>query len=223
VKQLALKQKTIEKAIDRKKNLVTYFNPDSNVAEQYRSIRANIHFSCSSQMIRTLLITSPSKGEGKSVTSVNLAISMAQQNERVLLIDANLRRPTAQLTFKIPNAVGLTSVLNGRATFEDAIYKTEIGRLDVLPSGPIPFLPSELLATERLGELLVKSLGYYDYVLVDSPSILEVADTKILANQCDGVVLVLNPGKTKLEKTIEAKKVLEFANSQIVGVILNEK
>jgi capsular exopolysaccharide synthesis family protein len=223
VRPLALKQKLIHQITDRRKNLLCYFNPDSVIAEQYRSIRANIHFSSSSQILRTLLITSPNNEEGKSTTSVNLAVSMAQQNERVLLIDANLRNPSVHSTFKVDNTNGFTSVLNGIAPLDDAIYKTEIGQLDVLPSGPIPTFPSEILASERLEELFAKALETYDYVLLDSPSILEVADTKILANKCDGVILVLNPGKTKLKETIDAKKILEFANSQIAGVILNEK
>jgi capsular exopolysaccharide synthesis family protein len=223
VRPLALKQKLSQQITDRKKNLLCYFNPDSVIAEQYRSIRANIHFSCSSQIIRTLLITSPNDGEGKSTTSVNLAVSMAQQNERVLLIDANLRSASVHTTFKSDNTIGFSSVLKGTATLDDAIYKTEIGRLDILPSGPIPTIQSEFLASERLDEILTKALEIYDYVLLDSPSILDVADTKILANICDGVILVLNPGKTKLKETIESKKVLEFANSKIVGVILNER
>jgi capsular exopolysaccharide synthesis family protein len=223
VRPLALKQRLIHQITDRKKNLLCYLNPDSVIAEQYRSIRANIHFSCGSLIKRTLLITSPNDGEGKSTTAVNLAVSMAQQNERVLLIDANLRRPSVHTTFKSDNTIGFTSVLKGLASLEDAIYKTEIGRLDILPSGPIPTFQSELLAAERLVEILTKALEVYHYVLLDSPSILEVADTKILAHKCDGVVLVLNPGKTKLKDTIESKKVLEFANSKIVGVILNER
>jgi capsular exopolysaccharide synthesis family protein len=222
VRVLAFKSRLTPKALDRKKNLLAYYTPDSPIAEQYRSIKTNIYFTCSSQNIRSLLITSPSDGEGKSTTAVNLAVSMAQKSERVLLIDANLRRPTAQLTFKIPNAIGLTSILNGMASFDEAIHKTEIGHLDIIPSGPIPFFPTETLASESMEQLLTKTLELYDYVLIDSASLLELADSKILANQCDGVVLVMNPGKTKLEKAVEARRVLELANSQIVGVILNE-
>lgn len=223
MRALAIKSKSTPKAPDRKKNLIAYFTPDSPVAEQYRSIKTNIHFTCSTQNIRSLLITSPSDREGKSTTAANLAVSMAQKNERVLLIDANLRSPTAHLTFKIPNVIGLTSILNGIASLDDAIHKTEIGRLEILPSGPIPFFPTETLASESMEQLLAKSLEIYDYVLIDSTSVLEVADTKVLANQCNGVVLVLNPRKTKLEKAVEAKRVLELANSLIVGVIFNKK
>jgi capsular exopolysaccharide synthesis family protein len=222
VKVLAIRLSS-KKTPDRKKNLIAYFTPDATVTEQYRSIKANIHFTCSNLNIRTLLITSPNDGDGKSMTASNLAVSMAQQSERVLLIDANLRSPTSHHIFKISNDTGVTSILNGMTTLEDTIHKTEIGRLDVLPSGPSTFFPSELLASESFTELLVNSQRIYDYVLIDSPSVLEVADTKILANQCEGVVLVLNPRKTKLEKVREVKKVLEFTNTQIAGVIFNNK
>jgi capsular exopolysaccharide synthesis family protein len=222
VKVLAIRLSS-KKTPDRKKNLIAYFTPDATVAEQYRSIKANIHFTCNIKNIRTLLITSPNDGDGKSMTATNLAVSMAQQSERVLLIDANLRSPTSHLIFKISNDTGLTSILNGMTTLEEAIHKTEIGRLDVLTSGPSTFFPSEILASESFTELLVNSQGIYDYVLIDSPSVLEVADTKIIANQCEGVLLVLNPRKTKLKKVKEVKRVLEFANTQIAGVIFNNK
>ncbi|WP_442594259.1 CpsD/CapB family tyrosine-protein kinase [Neobacillus sp. D3-1R] len=221
--QLGLRLKSNQKIVDRKKSLIAYFTPDSVVSEQYRSVKANIYFTCRNQNIRTILITSPSGGEGKSTTAANLAVSMAQQSERVLLIDANLRNPSAHLTFKIQNTIGLTSILNGVASIADAIHKSEIGRLDVLPSGPVPIFPSELLASKGFIELQAKLLGTYDYVLIDSPSLLEVADTKILASHSEGVILVLNPAKSKLDRVREARRVLEIVNAHIVGVILNEK
>jgi capsular exopolysaccharide synthesis family protein len=223
VRQLVYKLKRKLGPNERLKYLVTYFNSDCTVAEEFRSIRANLHFLTKIKDIKTFLITSPSAGDGKSTTTTNLAISLSQQNEKVLLIDANLRSPTIHLIFKLFNEVGLTSVLSGTESFEDAVVKTEMGKLDVLPSGPAAHFPSELLSSETLETLLVNSRNRYDYVLIDCPSVLEVADTKILANQSDGVILVLHKGKTGLEKTLEAKKILELANSTIVGVILNDK
>jgi capsular exopolysaccharide synthesis family protein len=223
VKSLAIIQKSTQKATDRKRNLIAYSTPNSSIAEQYRIISANIHLTCSSLNFRTILITSPSGGEGKSTTATNLSVAMAQQGGRILLVDTNLKSPTVHTTFKIQNDIGLTSILNGMASMEEAIHKTEIGRLDVLPSGPVPFFSSELFTSESLMKFFIRSLEVYDYILIDSTSVLDVADTKILANQCDGVVLVINPGKSKLEKLKEAKRVLEFTDTQIVGVILNEK
>jgi len=113
-------------------------------------------------------------------------------------------------------------VLTGRNTFEEAVIRTEMGRLEVLTSGAVPENPTELLASPMMKELLQKVAKQYDAVLIDSSSVLEVTNTKLLASQCDGVLLVLNKGKTQLEKAAEAKKVLEFARAQISGVIMNE-
>lgn len=169
-----------------------------------------------------ILITSPKSGEGKSTTAANLAVSMAQQDEKVLLIDANLRRPAVHLIFKLPNSVGLTEVLTGNTNFEEAVTNTEIGKLDILSSGSVTNNPSELLASQAMKELLHKAANKYDVVLIDSAPVLELTDTKLFASQCDGVLLVLHQGNTQIEDAAEAKKVLEFAKADVSGVILNE-
>ena len=209
-------------AMSKKRNLISYSNPDSVIAEQYREIRTNIRFLSGKGKKLTLMVTSPSNGEGKSTTAANLAVSMAQQKEKVLLIDANLREPSLHSIFKVSNSVGLTDVLTGRIPFEEAIYHTEIGRLEILPSGPIPFNPTELLGSEVMIELLHDIIKDYDVVLIDSPAVLEVADTKILAGKCDGVILVVGEGKTELTKAVETKKALTFAQARLMGIILNE-
>lgn len=204
------------------RNLVTYFNPDSFISEQYRNIRTNILFLTTEHHSHTVLFTSPGEGEGKSTTIANLAVSMVQKKERVLLIDANLRNPSAHLIFNIPNSIGLTSYLTGKVQFEDTICHTGIGMLDIMPSGKLPSNPSELLSSRMMSDLLTRIQQYYDIVLIDSPS-TEVPDTKLLANLCDGVVIVLQRGKTNMEEAIQAKKVLEFAKGKIIGAIYNEK
>jgi capsular exopolysaccharide synthesis family protein len=206
-----------------KRNLITYTNPDSIISEQYRTIRTNIHFVNGEKKSTTLLITSPSKWEGKSTTAANIAVSMAQQKEKVLLIDGSLRNPSIHQIFKVSNMNGLTDVLTGKVTFDEAVFSSEIGSLDILTSGDTPFDPAELLASKMMKQLIQEVNNHYDFVLIDSPSVLEVTDTKILASLCDGVVLVVIQDKTTMESAFESKKVLEYAKTQIVGVIVNEK
>lgn len=207
----------------RKRHLMTYSNPDSMVSDQFRAIRTNINFLTEKRKNRLFIITSPGEGEGKSTTTANLAVSMAQQKEKILLIDANLRNPIVHDIFKIPNELGLTSILTGKVSLENAIQRTGIGNLEILTSGATLFNPAELLGNEQMTFLLRTVANMYDIVLIDSPPVLESTETRVLANQCDGVVLVLNRGKTELEKTVESRRVLELAHSRLVGAIINEK
>jgi len=221
VKQLVLNKKRSSMTI-KKRNLVTHTNPESLISEQFRTIRTNIHFVKGDKKENALLITSPGKSEGKSTAVANIAVSMAQQKERILSIDGNLRNPRVHDLFKLTNISGLTDVLTGKATFEETVIPTGIGSLDILTGGTKPFNPVELLASPKMKEFLKYVSAVYDHVLIDSPPVLEVTDTKILANLCDGVVLVVKKNKTDSESAYESKKVLEFAKAQIIGVILNE-
>ncbi|MEH7439025.1 CpsD/CapB family tyrosine-protein kinase [Neobacillus drentensis] len=214
------KQKFLVEA--KKRTIITNSHPESVISEQYRMIQTNIKFMMSEQNSKTFLITSPGDREGKSTIATNLAVSMAQQNRKVLLIDANFRKPALHAFFKMRNSNGLTDVLTGRLSLTEAVYHTETWRLDLLSSGIIPLNPVELLGSQMMGDLLSKVKQMYDVVLIDSNAVLEVTDTKLLANQCDGVVLVIQKDKTKLTKAAEAKKVLEFAKAKLVGVVLNQ-
>ena len=206
----------------KKRNLIAHSFPESKISEEFRKIRTNVHFVTNEQKHKIVLITSPNTGEGKSTTAANLAVSMSQQNEKVLLIDANLRKPSTHFIFNITNSVGLTDVLTGKTTLNEAVIDSEIGNLEVLLSGKLPNNPAELLSSPMMKELLQEAAKEYDSVIIDSSSVLEVTDTKILASLCDGVLLVLYKGNTQLEKAAEAKKVLEFSKAKISGVILNE-
>ncbi|MEK3991749.1 CpsD/CapB family tyrosine-protein kinase [Robertmurraya sp. FSL R5-0851] len=206
----------------KKRNLITYSNPESIISEQFRTIRTNIHFLNEHEKNNLLVVSSPGRSEGKSTIIANTAISIAQQKEKVLLIDGNLRNPSIHQLFKVSNEVGLTDVLSDKTPFCEAITKCNIDNLDLLTSGPIPLDPAELLESEKMKELLSHIKPLYDLILVDSPSVLEVTDTKVLANLCDGVILVVQKAKTKLEAALESKKVLEFAKSPLVGVIVNQ-
>lgn len=216
-------QLTSNKGSQAKRNLITYSNSDSIISDQFRMIRANIKFLPGERKNRIFLITSSGKGDGKSTITANLAVSMAQQNEKLLLIDTNLREPVIHDIFNIPNRVGLTDVLTKKATFDEVIYKTGIGKLDILTSGSTLFNPTELLGNEIMTSLMNAVTNIYSVVLIDSPTVLESTEARVLANQCDGVVLVLNRKKTTLEKTAEARRVLELAHAKLVGAIIIEK
>lgn len=209
----------------KNRNLITYSDADSLISEQFRAIRTNIKFLTEAQKKRAFLITSPGRGEGKTTTAANLAVSMAQQEEKVILIDANLREPAIHKLFNISNDTGLADVLERRdcPDFDEIIHHSGIGNLDLLTGGETFSNPAELLGNERMKTLLKKMTDTYDIVLIDSPTVLDSTETLLLANECDGVVLVLNRGKTRIEKAEEAHRLLEIAHASIIGAIINEK
>src|SRR5690625_1104357 len=209
--------------LNLKRSLITYSNSDSIISDQFRTIRTNIKFLPGKKKERSILITSPGKGEGKSTTSANLAVSMTRQGEKVLLIDANLRDPTIHNTFKISNQVGLTDLLTAKARFSEVIYQTGIGRLDVLTSGSTFLNPAELLESDGMTSLLSTVTNSYSMVIIDSPAVLKSTETRVLANQCDGVILVVNRRKTKLGKLAESRKLLDLVDAKLVGAIINKK
>ncbi|QGQ48826.1 CpsD/CapB family tyrosine-protein kinase [Metabacillus sediminilitoris] len=206
-----------------KRNLVSYTNPGSQIAEQFRTIRTNIQFLSIDQKHKTIIMTSPSVGEGKTTSAINLAISISQQGERVLLVDANLRSPSLHTSFNLKDSYGLTDVLMGRTSLEEAVFQTQIGRLEVLTSGLIPPNPTELIGSRAMNYFINDVKEEYDTIIFDSPPVLDTTDTKLLAGQCDGVVMVLNSGKTDREKAAEANRLLNLVRAKVLGVILNQK
>ncbi|MEH7129329.1 CpsD/CapB family tyrosine-protein kinase [Neobacillus drentensis] len=206
----------------RKAPFVTYYYPESALADQFQMIQTNINFLMSEKTTQTLMVTSPEEGDGKSTMLANLAVSMAQQKKKVLLIDTNLRTPALHDFFHTSNSTGLTDLLTGRMNFGEVVHHTEIWRLDLLASGPIPKNPVELLGSKMMKDLLVKLKESYDIIILDSSALLKLPDTKLLASLCDGVLLVIKSGKTKLQNATEAKKVLEFAKARLIGAILNQ-
>ncbi|RHW42805.1 polysaccharide biosynthesis tyrosine autokinase [Neobacillus notoginsengisoli] len=208
--------------LNKKVSLVAATAPTCTIAEQYRTIRTNYLSSIDCKNARTIMITSANGQEGKSTVAANFAISLAQQGKKVLLIDANLRNPILDFSFKVKNSIGLSNLLNGRVRFEDTIADTGIQGVDLLPSGPIPLNPAELLGSPNMESLILKSTGLYDVVLLDTFSILEVSDAKILANQCDGLIIVIQSGKTKSDDIMKVKKQLKHSKAKCLGIILNE-
>ena len=221
VRRLAKSKK--QKIIENSRKLIAKYNPKSPNSEQYRTIRTNIQFSAVDQDIRSIVVTSPGPGEGKSTTAGNLAVVYAQQGKNVLLIDSDLRKPTVHYTFNLLNNSGLTTVLTKRMELMEAVIETDEQHLFVLPSGPIPPNPAELLASKSMDELVNQCLEQFDIIIMDTPPIVAVADAQILANKCDGTILVVSSGKTETDKAIKAKELLHSVKANILGVVLNNK
>jgi capsular exopolysaccharide synthesis family protein len=223
VRKLAFKKEKKVKVSDFKRKLVVKNDPKSPVSEQYRTIRTNIQFSQVDSKIRTLMVTSSGPGEGKSTTVANVATVFAQQGNKVLLVDADMRKPTVHYTFSITNTFGLTTVLTKQSDLDDAVTQIDTSSLYVLPCGPIPPNPSELLSSRAMDEFLETALNVYDLVIFDTPPVLVVTDAQLLANKCDGTVLVVSSGFTEKENAIKAKEHLTTSKAKLLGVILNNK
>lgn len=202
-------------------NLAAYTNSKSPITEQYRLIRNNLHFTSVDKEIKSIVVTSPEPSDGKSTTAANLAIVFAQQGKRVVLVDADLRKPTVHYSFSLSNIEGLTRVLTKEDSLEEAIYKTTIPNLDILTSGPIPPNPSELLNSKAMERVIEELKQLYEYIIFDTPPLLVVTDSQVMASKCDGVVMVVSSGKTKKDRAMRAKGLLEKANSLLLGVVVN--
>ncbi|MBP3038581.1 CpsD/CapB family tyrosine-protein kinase [Bacillaceae bacterium Marseille-Q3522] len=206
-----------------KRLLISYLFPHSKISDQVRTIRTNLYFMEKTQKHSTLLVTSPESREGTTTVISNIGISMAQQKERVLLIDANIKKPNIHSAFQLSNSLGLTNVLEGETHIFEAIKHTGIGKLDVLTSGPIPSNQAELMGGAKMTGILAIASEAYDIVLIDSAPILEATSTQMLAGQCDAVVLVVQKGKTKQQKVLDTQKIIDLAKAKLIGVILNER
>ena len=203
------------------RKLITVQDPKAIVSEQFKTIRTNINFSMPDKDISTLLITSSTPGEGKSTNSANIAVVFAQSGKKVLLIDSDMRKPTAHHTFAVKNAIGLSDLLTRQHTLEEVLQKTTIERLDLITSGPIPPNPAELLASKTMDQLIDVFKDKYDLVIFDAPPVLSVTDAQILSNKCEGVILVVNTGKTEKDNVLKAKNMLESSKANMLGVIMN--
>ncbi len=202
---------------------MTHYKPRSSVAEQYRTIRTSLQFMGSRRHTKVIMVTSALPQEGKTTTASNLAIVFAQQDCRVLLIDADLRKPTFHQIFQTENNSGLSKLLYNGGSLEEGVHPTGIYQLDLLPSGPIPPNPVELLSWERMDLILREARDLYDYIIVDTPPVLPVADALILAQKCDGVVLVVSSGKTGIPEILKVKEVLTQSGARLLGTIINRK
>lgn len=216
------RKKTSKKA-DHRRKLIAKILPKSSISEQYRTIRTNIQFALVDRDLKTLMVTSVGPGEGKSTTSANLAVVFAQQGKKVLFVDADLRKPTVHYTFSLLNTVGLSSVITKQFTLQEAIEGSGVENLSILSSGPIPPNPAEMLGSKAMDEFLEEARENFDLIIFDTPPILAVTDAQILANKCDGAILVIASEKTERDMAIKGKELLQGAKGKMLGVVLNNK
>ncbi|WP_423188930.1 CpsD/CapB family tyrosine-protein kinase [Alkalibacterium sp. f15] len=202
--------------------LVVVNKPTSVVSEQFRTIRTNIQFSMIDETIRTIVVTSAGPGSGKSIISANLAATFASEEKRVLLVDADMRKPTVHKTFKVRNNDGLTTLLTDKkAHVEDVVYRTQTDGLYVLTSGAIPPNPAELLSSKRMEEVKQEMLDYFDMVIFDMPPLLAVTDAQVMASKTDGVLFVIPKGQASKDEVVKAKDLLDKVKANVLGAVLN--
>ncbi|WP_462410335.1 CpsD/CapB family tyrosine-protein kinase [Neobacillus sp. Marseille-QA0830] len=220
---MALRKKRKSQSTDPSRKLITALAPKSPISEQYRTIRTNIQFSSVDSEMRAIMVTSSGPGEGKSTTASNLAVTFSQLGKKVLLVDADLRKPTVHHTFGVNNLFGFTNVLTKQKTLEKTILETEEQDLFILTSGPIPPNPAELLSSKSMEQFIEEAKEYFDYIIFDTPPLLAVADPQILANLVDGSILVIYSEKTEVEQAKKGKELLQGAKSKLLGVVLNHR
>lgn len=196
-------------------------SPNSAFAEACRSVRTNLLFMAAEKPQRVLQFTSAGPDEGKSSTCMNLGIAMAQNGQRVVVIDADLRQPTVHRMLQVPNERGLSTVLATGSDWEETLKTTEVAGLFAIPSGPIPPNPVELLHTEKFRQLLEELAERFDRVLIDSPPVVAAADAAVISSSVDGVVFVTRYKKTSKELARRTLKSLEDVNAPILGVLIN--
>ncbi len=203
--------------------LITASQPRSPISEAYRSLRTNLQFASVDHPLTTLLVTSPSPGEGKSSVAANLGIVMAQSGKRVVLVDADLRRPNLHKILDLNNRKGIsTLIVQPKLNLDGSLLQTAVSNLWMLPAGDVPPNPSELLGSAKMFEIINRVGDHADVVILDSPPVMAVTDSVVLAPRVDGVILVLKPGSTNLGAARQSVEQLRRVGAKLLGVVLNE-
>jgi len=201
--------------------LITHLDPKSPVAEAYRSLRTNLQFSKVDHKLRTILVTSAGPKEGKSTSATNLAIALSQAGQKVVLVDADLRRPVVHSIFGISKEEGLTNYLMEAIPYEKLIKDTFLDNMKIITSGVLPPNPSELLASKKMENMLDRLKNDFEMVVIDSPPVIAVTDAAILSTKVDGTILVVASGQTNKDALARAKTQLESVDSVLLGTLLN--
>lgn len=204
------------------KNIISYSQPKSVIAEEFRAIRTNIQYSNLDKKIKTIVVTSTTKDEGKTTITTNLAVNFSKiENKKVLIIDCDLRNPSIHKEFGISNSNGLTDLLLEEKDLSNYIKETEIKNLNILTAGSIPPNPSEMLSSNRMKVFMETVREEYDYVFIDTPPVGMVTDAGVLSAFLDGTILVVKSESVDIKDLQETKKKLVSVNANILGVILN--
>ena len=201
--------------------LIFQADPHSVRAEAYRRLRTNLQFLDLGGRKRSIVVTSSIEGEGKTTTAINIASSLAEAGQSVLLIDGDLRRPSVASYLNLDGSAGLTSVIIGRASLSEVVQPVGHGNLHVLPTGQVPPNPAELLGSEPTRRLLAEATDRYDVVIVDSPPLLPVTDAAVLARACGGALVVVGSGSVRQPELATALESLEAVDANVLGLVLN--
>jgi capsular exopolysaccharide synthesis family protein len=205
----------------KKVELINHYYPKLSISEHYRSVRTSFLLSHANMPPRTIVFTSSLPQEGKTSTIVNIAVAFAQLQERVLLIECDLRKPQFHQIFNLTRTKGISSYLTGRVSLLAAIQKTALENIWVLPCGPTPPNPAELLNSTKMKDMMAEVREVFDIVLIDTPPVLAVIDPIIVSSLADAVVLVVRAGKTARKPFLNAVAELKKSNAKIIGVIFN--
>ena len=202
-------------------DLIVHFSPKSSFAEYYRSIRTTLLFSTVDAKMRALAVMSPLPQEGKTATTCNLAVALAQAGKRVVILDADLRKPRLHKVFRVMNLNGLTKYLTEDLALEDLLHATPIPTLFLINSGPVPPNPLELLGSEKMAKLIGQLKEDFDFILADTPPLLAVSDALVLGARLDGAILVVRGGRTPREALKRAQETMAAHKINCLGVIIN--
>ncbi|WP_245555630.1 polysaccharide biosynthesis tyrosine autokinase [Gordonia soli] len=203
--------------------VIDFRSGSSPAAESYRRLRTNLGFVSVDRPLRTILVTSAGQGEGKTTTAMNVAAALAEAGQRVVVVDADLRKPTMAARFGVSDSIGVTDYLAGNAEIVDLLQETGFPNLAILASGALPPNPAELLGSERARTLMEDLSRRFDHVVVDSPPVLPVTDAAVLASLVDGVVVVVRAGRSRLPELADALERLRTAHAPLAGVVVNDE
>ena len=219
-KEIVIIKKMGDSKVDPR--IVTYFDPKALITEQFKILRTNVLSLNRGSSNKVLMITSAIHSEGKTITALNLAMAIAQstQKPKVLLIDADLRRGRLARYLGLNQKVGLSSVLSGKSDLEEALFKIDVENLTFMASGPVPDNPAELLDSAKMKQLLSDLKTQFDHVLIDTSPMISVTDAGILGSQVDGVIMVIQAGRTQRGIVKRATELLQQTHAKLLGHVL---